>query len=511
MSQLASQGKWLDALDSVTNALSAQKISLPSEELQSEALVRGALLSARSAFLVACDTVEGGFLAAVKDAEAAVSILRTHCNSSATSVFIINALLREALARACLCSKEQISIALARLQDAYTLTCKNLEGDEDMAVDTFSCCTTERLLSEETTSLRKNVALSLFKLTLDLKEKIDKAQKQLQLPGFIDTESSFAAPGTFEESNIYSTGNGGGVKFLALERWLHGEYQEPHSSTLPSSPSSFPYLVGKEYAEGLRGVHLRCDVDAECELLSVREEYILTVEKAKALPYCQSLARMGVDRELSAAKHCYLAVYILCTRGDPFSHFAPYYDLFPSSFPSMPLFWGEEELGWLKGSYILEQVEDRRRNILTDFRIITRAVPELDGKFSLDDFMWARMIVASRNFGVTVDGVRTDALVPYADMLNHLRPRQTRWLYDSTRRAFLIIALQPLAAGQQVFDSYGKKCNSRFLLNYGFTVAHNADDDTGQFHNELRLVLSLPSPASDPWHWQKADRLGGIV
>jgi hypothetical protein len=72
-------------------------------------------------------------------------------------------------------------------------------------------------------------------------------------------------------------------------------------------------------------------------------------------------------------------------------------------------------------------------------------------------------------------------------------------------------ALQPLVAGQQVFDSYGKKCNSRFLLNYGFTVEHNADDDTGQFHNELRLSLTLPSPAQDPWHWHKAERLGGSM
>jgi hypothetical protein len=188
----------------------------------------------------------------------------------------------------------------------------------------------------------------------------------------------------------------------------------------------------------------------------------------------------------------------------------------------------EHEWGRLDphGSHLLEQVEDRRRNILNDYRLVLGAVPELGALAaggggsaegagpappSPEDFMWARMIVASRNFGITVDGVRTDALVPYADMLNHLRPRQTRWLYDSARRAFLIVALQPLVAGQQVFDSYGKKCNSRFLLNYGFTVEHNADDDTGQAHNELRLVLGLPPPGSDPWHWHKAERLGGGV
>lgn len=48
------------------------------------------------------------------------------------------------------------------------------------------------------------------------------------------------------------------------------------------------------------------------------------------------------------------------------------------------------------------------------------AVPDF-ASYSLDDFSWARMMVASRNFGIVVDGMRTDALVPYADMLNHYR------------------------------------------------------------------------------------------
>ena len=44
-------------------------------------------------------------------------------------------------------------------------------------------------------------------------------------------------------------------------------------------------------------------------------------------------------------------------------------------------------------------------------------------------------------------------------MLNHLRPRQTKWAYDSRRQQFIITSLVPLCAGQQVYDSYGKKCN----------------------------------------------------
>jgi histone-lysine N-methyltransferase SETD3 len=33
------------------------------------------------------------------------------------------------------------------------------------------------------------------------------------------------------------------------------------------------------------------------------------------------------------------------------------------------------------------------------------------------------MMVSSRIFGITVNNIKTDGFVPYADMLNHKRPR----------------------------------------------------------------------------------------
>lgn len=37
------------------------------------------------------------------------------------------------------------------------------------------------------------------------------------------------------------------------------------------------------------------------------------------------------------------------------------------------------------------------------------------------------MLVSSRIFGIKIEKNSTDALVPYADMLNHKLPRQTTW------------------------------------------------------------------------------------
>lgn len=92
-------------------------------------------------------------------------------------------------------------------------------------------------------------------------------------------------------------------------------------------------------------------------------------------------------------------------------------------------------------------------------------------------------------------------------MLNHYRPRETRWTFREADDAFVISSLRPLQMGNQVFDSYGKKCNSRFLLNYGFTVEDNRDED-GTCHNEVFIILDLP--ASDPQRETKAAMLDGV-
>lgn len=62
--------------------------------------------------------------------------------------------------------------------------------------------------------------------------------------------------------------------------------------------------------------------------------------------------------------------------------------------------------------------------------------------------------------------------------------------------------LQPIRAGAQVYDSYGQKCNHRFLLNYGFAVEDNRELD-GFCPNEVPIDLTLI--AADPLFPQKLE------
>ena len=48
----------------------------------------------------------------------------------------------------------------------------------------------------------------------------------------------------------------------------------------------------------------------------------------------------------------------------------------------------------------------------------------------------------------------------------------------------MIESKEEIGRGEQVYDSYGKKCNSRFFLNYGFIVENNDA-------NEVPIVVAL--------------------
>ena len=91
----------------------------------------------------------------------------------------------------------------------------------------------------------------------------------------------------------------------------------------------------------------------------------------------------------------------------------------------MPIFWSPEELKYLEGSYLLQQIEERNTAIENDYTSICSLDPDFEQVCTVEEFKWARMCVCSRNFGLIVNNVRTAALVPYADMLNHYRWRKS--------------------------------------------------------------------------------------
>jgi hypothetical protein len=246
------------------------------------------------------------------------------------------------------------------------------------------------------------------------------------------------------------------------------EKKEPFSS-IASTPAD------DEESE-MRGVHSTQHIPPNTVCMAIPRRCLITVEMGQATAVGQAI--LNSDLDLDAPKHIYLMIYVLWDRkvNGKNSFFHPYYEILPRTLSNMPIFWSPEELAGLEGSYLLHQIADRNQAISEDYHAICQIAP-LQKICTLDEFKWARMCVCSRNFGLQIDGHRTSALVPHADMLNHYRPRETKWTFDEERQSFTITSIQHIPMGAQVYDSYGQKCNHRFLLNYGFAVENNREVD----------------------------------
>jgi histone-lysine N-methyltransferase SETD3 len=244
----------------------------------------------------------------------------------------------------------------------------------------------------------------------------------------------------------------------------------------------FPKLTLQFYSADYRGVHASTHVFKNELILFVPKTHILTLEMAKASPIGRKMELAKLN--LISPKHCFLSSLILQERRVQDSFWQPYLDILPKSFTCFPIFFTPDEKAWLTGSPFLRQIEDKIEDIKVDYDMILAIAPEF-GQFSVREFSEIRVSVSSRIFGMEIDGVKTDGFVPLADMLNHKRPRQTSWSYDQAKDGFIIEANEEIDRGLEVMDSYGKKCNSRFLLNYGFIVLNN-DGNEYPFNIELK-------------------------
>lgn len=224
---------------------------------------------------------------------------------------------------------------------------------------------------------------------------------------------------------------------------------------------------------GERGLYAARPVAPADVLLRIPHACLLTQKRAFSSSIGQKLAASGVVPETS---HTWLAALLLEEALQPSSRFRPYLDLLPISYSFMPILFEREELDLLRGSFTLARILERRETLSREYEFLTRLVPALRA-YRIEQFVWARLTVITRIFGITVDGEKTVALVPVADLMNHGLPRGTNWGYAGNIGAFAMTAVRGFSVGEQVHDSYGRKCNSRFFLNYGFALAENEENE----------------------------------
>ena len=233
--------------------------------------------------------------------------------------------------------------------------------------------------------------------------------------------------------------------------------------------SFFPKVEIKFYSNDYRGVISNGDINKYETIMSIPNECLITLELVLSKPYGKQISEL-MHNELNSPKHCLLSCFLLFEENNP--NYKYYFDLLPKDYNNFPIFYTHDELAYLSGSPFLNSVINKKIDMQMDYNKLCEKIENFS-QFSFDKFCKARCIISSRVFGITIHNVKTDALVPFADLLNHRRPRQTQWFYDDEKDAFIVQAIENIEQGNEIFDSYGKKTNARFLLNYGFSIENN--------------------------------------
>ena len=152
---------------------------------------------------------------------------------------------------------------------------------------------------------------------------------------------------------------------------------------------------------------------------------------------------------LNSPKHCLLSTFVLYERKKLNTKWRNYFEILPKDYTNFPIFYTQEELDLLKGSPFLSTILDKKDDIKKDYDKICEMIPDFK-VHSFYDFCEVRMAVSSRIFGIKIENKKTDVLAPFADLLNHKRPRQTHWLYDENLKSFIIQALDDIPSGSEV-------------------------------------------------------------
>ena len=238
--------------------------------------------------------------------------------------------------------------------------------------------------------------------------------------------------------------------------------------------SFFPKLEIHFYTDDYRGVLAKSDISKNEIIMTIPNDCLISLETALNTNY-GNIIKEFMYKELNSPKHCLLSSFLLYEEKN--KKYKYYFDLLPKDYNNFPIFYKKIELEYLKGSPFLEQIKEKKEDMKNDYNKLCEHLNNFN-QFSFVKFCKARVLISSRIFGIAINKKKTDVLVPFADMLNHKRPKQTQWYYDDNLESFVIQAIENIKEGKEIFDSYGKKTNARFLLNYGFCLD---DNDTSEY------------------------------
>ena len=189
----------------------------------------------------------------------------------------------------------------------------------------------------------------------------------------------------------------------------------------------FPDISFKVYGENERGVHSQNNIRKGSNLIKIPLNMIIHDGMGENTSIGHKLIKY--KSRINNFSIIMVAVFILTTiKTNHF--FKPYYDILPRDISNFPIFWNNVEYELLIGSHILYMIKQRQKSFIEDYQTIIEICPEFK-QWTLKDFLWARTIVGSRNFGINIRGVSRTAMIPLSDMFNHDPTPKVKWSFDN--------------------------------------------------------------------------------
>ena len=263
-------------------------------------------------------------------------------------------------------------------------------------------------------------------------------------------------------------------KINELKQWLLDNHAEINSGI-------YTYYSDNDY----RGIASSLDINKNQDLLIIPAKTIISVELARESPTGKQMDRKGLFKKLLSPRQSFIAAFMLAEeeKGSQ-SQWKSVIDSFPPHANDMATFFTEKELKMLQGSALPKILYFKKEELKWDFGLIIGAVPDFESRFSFEKFHYWRSTIMNRTFGGTMNGQDTTFICPFSHLLNHRNPYDVTYTYNDNSKNFRVTAVTDIPANKEIFTTYGNKCNTRWLLNYGIIVDNNFEYNEVHFFFE---------------------------
>ena len=262
----------------------------------------------------------------------------------------------------------------------------------------------------------------------------------------------------------------------------------------------------KEVGPGNSGVFATGDIKEGDIVMFIPREMIITLEEAEHSPTFEKLVKKNVLQRLGLPQSDLMfKLFLMEERRNPESTWTNYLQTTPRDWSTFPPQMSNEDALMFDGSFFIRSVVDFKKAMASEYDTISKKLKDFGKTYAYQEFMETFLLKSSRSMTLNIhsEQVSIQAIVPYADFINHSSTPNVEWEYseDDKMLGLVIKATQDIPQGEQLFAVYGQdKSNEQLLRAYGFI------DPTHMWTGE-NIKMKLKMSEDVPFAEQKKEML----